>query len=96
MWTWGKAASRQGVSARQVRPKFVGDLDGDPNQLGQTLAVFSTAGVHVDALQQRHCLFGALNIDCVAASEQFKAFEHRTPLPQYREAIIGVRLEGMG
>jgi hypothetical protein len=63
--------------------------------LGQTLAVFGTTGVRFDALQQRHCRFGALNIDFLEASEQFQAFEHRTPLPQYREAIIGVRLEGM-
>jgi hypothetical protein len=74
---------------------LVGYIDGDPNQLGQTLAIFGTAGVRFDALQQRHCRFGALNIDFLEASEQFKAFEHGAPLPQYREAIIGVRLEGM-
>jgi hypothetical protein len=73
----------------------VGDIDGAPNQLGQTLAVFGTAGVRFDALQQRHGLFGALNIDFSEASEQFKACEHGAPLPQYREAISGVRLEGM-
>jgi hypothetical protein len=73
----------------------VGYIDGDPNQLSQTLAVFGTAGVRFDTLQQHHSRFGALNIDFLEASEQLKAFEHRTPLPQYREAIIGVRLEGM-
>ena len=75
---------------------MVGYIDGNPNQLGQTRTVFATAGVRFDALQQRHCRFGALNIDFLEASEQFKAFEHGTLLPQYQEAIIGVRLEGLG
>jgi hypothetical protein len=61
-----------------------GDIDGNPNQLGQTLTVCGTAGVRFDTLQQRHGRFGALKIDFLEASEQLQAFEHHTTPPLSR------------
>jgi hypothetical protein len=54
---------------------LIGHRRGDPNEVGETLAIFGTAGVRFDALKQRPRLCGA-EMDFVEASEQFEALKH--------------------
>ena len=67
-----RARRRLGV---RVGPELIGHLEGDPNQVGETLAIFGAAGVRFDAVKQRPCLFGAA-LDFVEASEHFEALQH--------------------
>jgi len=56
-------------------PEWICHLCSDPNELGETLALFGTADVRFDAVKQRPCLFGA-EMDFLEASEQFEALQH--------------------
>jgi hypothetical protein len=59
----------------RVGPQVIGYLEGDPNQVGQLLAIVGAAGVRFDALKQRPGLVGA-ELDFLEASEQFEALKH--------------------
>ncbi len=59
----------------RVGPQVIGHLEGDPNQVGQLLAIFGATGVRFDALKQRPGLVGA-ELDFLEASEQFEALKH--------------------
>ena len=56
-------------------PQVIGYLQGDPNQVGQLLAIFGAAGVRFDALKHRPGHVGA-EFDFLEASEQFEALKH--------------------
>ena len=71
-------------------PQVIGHLEGDPNQVGQLLAIVGAARVRFDALQQRPGLVGA-ELDFLEASEQFEALKHGA-LHGRRDETVGGRL----
>jgi hypothetical protein len=71
-------------------PELICDLRGDPNEVGETLAIFGTAGRGFDAFKQRPSLFGA-EMHFLEASEQFEALQHGT-LHLRRDETFGLRL----
>jgi hypothetical protein len=54
---------------------LIGYRCGDPNEVGQPLAVLGTAGVRFDAIKQRPGFVGA-EVDFLEVFEQFEALKH--------------------
>lgn len=71
-------------------PQVIDYLEGDPHQVGSLLAIFGTARVRFDALQQRPGLVGTAR-DFVETSEQCETLTQRA-LHWRRDATFGCRL----
>ena len=84
----GFALRRQPLRCRRLRlgrrsPELICHRCGDPNEVGEPLAIVGTAGVRLDTIKQRPGLVGA-EIDFLEASEQFEALQHGHTPPASR------------
>lgn len=77
----------------RVCPELIAHLEGDSNEMGQTLAIVGAAGVRCDAVKQRPGLCGA-EIDFLETSEQFEALKH-SALHLRRGETFRLRLESL-